>query len=79
MWRPKPDPRVKRTDKCVVCGKIRPPISISHGDPFCSAACARYYHKVDLISEVKKETKKSESDKHDKKIDKAGKNPPLAN
>jgi len=44
----KPDPKVPRNRKCVVCGKPLTPISLQHNDPYCSSPCARKYHGNEL-------------------------------
>ena len=40
------DPEPGRDGGCAVCGNPRPPMAEKHGDPFCSATCARMYFEV---------------------------------
>jgi len=46
LWRAKPDPPVKSNGRCVVCDEERPPVAVKQYDPFCSASCAKRWHKV---------------------------------
>jgi hypothetical protein len=40
------DPKPAKGGGCAVCGSPRPPTAVNHGDPFCSATCARIYYEV---------------------------------
>jgi hypothetical protein len=31
---------------CAVCGRPRPTFAVRHGDPYCSARCAKRAHRV---------------------------------
>lgn len=42
----KHDPKPLRGSGCASCGGARPPMAVKHGDPFCSATCARIYFEV---------------------------------
>jgi len=46
IWRAKPDPPPGEGGTCAVCGGERPERAIEYGDPFCSAPCARKWHKT---------------------------------
>lgn len=47
---PKRDPKPKRNGGCASCGKARPEVAVKHDDPFCSASCARDWHRVEKKS-----------------------------
>jgi hypothetical protein len=34
------------TGGCKVCGKTRPPLAVSHDDPYCSTKCCRADHAL---------------------------------
>ena len=55
VWVMKPDPPLRADHRCSaphpskpgrLCLQPLPQVAITHEDPFCSAPCARRYHKV---------------------------------
>lgn len=39
------DPRGRRDGRCVSCRSSRSEVAVKNGDPFCSTACARDWHR----------------------------------
>lgn len=42
------DPPIREDGRCR-CGKRRPPVAVTHKDPWCSTNCARTWHGVELV------------------------------